>query len=151
MFDVLQHSESEGELHQLRPGLIPEEDQEELRNRNDSVEQLIFSEEEEEEGGLLSPQRSHQTEDSELDDLLEDEQVDDFASSVLAALSCWPLGAQVAMVTVRLFAAGLGFFLMLHQTWPSPDPLHLHNIHNIQPSHWLSDNSLLSVLHELHV
>ncbi|TDH00827.1 hypothetical protein EPR50_G00192250 [Perca flavescens] len=57
--------------------------------------------EEEEEGETLSPQRSHGTpaEDSELDDiLLEDEQEDDFASSVLAAIACWHFSAAVMEV-----------------------------------------------------
>ncbi|XP_053300781.1 pleckstrin homology domain-containing family G member 3 [Pleuronectes platessa] len=51
-------------------------------------EQLICSEEEEEES--LSLQRPRQAADSELDEiLLEDDQVDDFTSSMLAALDCW--------------------------------------------------------------
>ncbi|XP_019122246.1 pleckstrin homology domain-containing family G member 3 isoform X4 [Larimichthys crocea] len=52
-------------------------------------------EEEDEAGGL-----SHQTvaEDSDPDqNLLEDEQVDDFASSLLAAISCWHYRAQVLL------------------------------------------------------
>uniref|UniRef100_A0A3Q3JRG3 Uncharacterized protein n=1 Tax=Monopterus albus TaxID=43700 RepID=A0A3Q3JRG3_MONAL len=55
---------------------------EEAGKRKDSLEQLICFEEEEEEAGTLSPQQS---DCSELDEvLLETEQGDDFASSVLA-------------------------------------------------------------------
>ncbi|KAG7233565.1 hypothetical protein INR49_006840 [Caranx melampygus] len=94
-----------------------EQEEEELGSRKDSLEQLLCSEEEEEEeeeeeAGRLCPLQS-QTEDSDPDDiLLEDEQVDDFASSVLAAISCWHFRVQAFLsssVTVRLSAAGLVF------------------------------------------
>ncbi|XP_070705936.1 pleckstrin homology domain-containing family G member 3 [Pempheris klunzingeri] len=74
-----------------------EEEEEEHGGRKDSLERLICSEEEE---GRLTPQWSHQTqaEGSEPDEiLLEDDQVEDFASSVLAAISCWHLRAQVLL------------------------------------------------------
>ncbi|XP_039637646.1 pleckstrin homology domain-containing family G member 3 isoform X3 [Perca fluviatilis] len=66
-----------------------------------STQDVFKEEDEEEEGETLSPQRSHGTpaEDSELDDiLLEDEQEDDFASSVLAAIACWHFSAAVMEV-----------------------------------------------------
>ncbi|XP_070781888.1 pleckstrin homology domain-containing family G member 3 [Enoplosus armatus] len=118
--DVLQHSDSEGVFPGERPPLQPatcsstlgeseahraaeEEEEEEFRSRKDSLERLICSEEEEEEDvGRLSPLQSHQTptEDSEPDEiLLEDDQVDDFASSVLAAISCWHYRAQALLST----------------------------------------------------
>ncbi|XP_074541630.1 pleckstrin homology domain-containing family G member 3-like isoform X2 [Halichoeres trimaculatus] len=77
---TIKHSESEGESLQS-PSLDPEEDQEmdELCSRNNSVEQLICSEEEE---------RSHQTEDSELDDLLEDEQLQEIGESEVSSEGC---------------------------------------------------------------
>lgn len=65
-----------------------EQEQEQLRSRKDSMEPLGFSEEEDEEAGGLS----------------RGEQVEDFASSVLAAISCWH--HRVTMVTVRPAAAG---------------------------------------------
>ncbi|XP_035534286.1 pleckstrin homology domain-containing family G member 3-like [Morone saxatilis] len=122
VFDVPQHSDSDGgapgERRLLQPATSSstlgeswrdEEEKEELCSRKDSLERLACSEEdEEEEVARLSRQRSHRTaaEDSEPDDILtEDEQVDDFASSVLAAISCWHYRAQallsteVAMVT----------------------------------------------------
>ncbi|XP_035006936.2 pleckstrin homology domain-containing family G member 3 isoform X2 [Hippoglossus stenolepis] len=53
-------------------------------------ERLICSKEEEEEEESLSLQRPRQAADSELDEIvLEDDQVDDFTSSMLAALDCW--------------------------------------------------------------
>ncbi|XP_035534821.1 pleckstrin homology domain-containing family G member 3-like [Morone saxatilis] len=119
---ILKHSDSDGgapgERRLLQPATSSstlgeswrdEEEKEELCSRKDSLERLACSEEdEEEEVARLSRQRSHRTaaEDSEPDDILtEDEQVDDFASSVLAAISCWHYRAQallsteVAMVT----------------------------------------------------
>lgn len=65
-----------------------EEEEEQLCSRKDSLERLSFSEEEDEEAGGLS----------------HGEQVEDFASSVLAAISCWH--HSVTMVTVRPAAAG---------------------------------------------
>lgn len=157
MCDILQHSDSDGVLQGERCSLQPttsssrlgeseaepaaedEEEEEELGNRKDSLEQLTCSEEEEEEeeeAGRLSPQRSHQTlaEDSEPDEiLLEDDQVDDFASSVLAAISCWHYRAQallstgVTMVTVRPSAASRVFSFVFPPTWP-PVLLQLRNI-----------------------
>ncbi|XP_070843076.1 pleckstrin homology domain-containing family G member 3 [Chaetodon trifascialis] len=106
---ILKHSDSEGVLPAERRPLQPatssstlasslaeseadgaaEEEEEELGSRKDSLERLICSEEdEEEEAGRLSPQRSHQKA-AEDEVLPEDDQVDDFASSVLAAISCW--------------------------------------------------------------
>lgn len=71
------------------------EEEAELGSRKDSLERLLCSVEEEEVG--------------QLDDaLLEDEQVDDFASSVLAAISCWHVTVQAflsAAGTVRLSGA----------------------------------------------
>ncbi|XP_055362623.1 pleckstrin homology domain-containing family G member 3 [Betta splendens] len=65
--------------------------EDELGNRRHSLEPLICSDEEE---GTISVQR-HQTEESELDELLlEDKQVDDFASSLLAAIPCWHFRVQ---------------------------------------------------------
>lgn len=99
--DVLQHSGSEAVI-QGQPTTGSEAD------RAAEVE-------EDEAGGL-----SHQTvaDDSDPDqNLLEDDQVDDFASSLLAAISCWHYRAQfllsagVTVVTVRLSAAGLVFIL----------------------------------------
>lgn len=113
--DVPQHSDSEGALPQGRRSLRPapssssrldsspaesvadqaaeeerdeEQEEEQLCSRKDSLERLSFSEEEDEEAGGLS----------------HGEQVEDFASSVLAAISCWHHG--VTMVTVRPAAAG---------------------------------------------
>lgn len=138
MFDVLQHSDSEGASPGMRQGREEEEEEEvveELGSRQDSLERLICSEEEEEEeAGRLSPQRSHQmpAEDSEPDEILLEDQVDDFASSVLAAISCWHYRAQallstgVTMVMVRLSAASLVFFIFpptfgrLPSTRPAP-------------------------------
>lgn len=137
--DVLQQSDNDGVLPEERRSLQPavssstlgsslddseadqhasieEEEEEELGSTKDSVERLICSEEEEE-VGRLSPQRLHQTEDSELEDIvLEDEQVDDFASSVLAAISCWHYRVQAFLSTtgtVRLSAASLDFFMVV--------------------------------------
>ncbi|GLD56910.1 pleckstrin homology domain-containing family G member 3-like isoform X1 [Lates japonicus] len=121
---ILKHSDSEGmlpgerrslqlESEANRPAEEEEEEEEgegeeELGSRKDSLERLICSEEEEEEeAGRLSPQRSHQTEDSEPDEiLLEDEQVDDFASSVLAAISCWHYRVQAFLSTTGTEADG---------------------------------------------
>lgn len=134
MFDVLQHSDSEGASPGERRG---REEEEELGSRKDSLERLICSEEEEEEeAGRLSPQQSHQTpaEDSEPDEILLEDQVDDFASSVLAAISSWHYRAQallstgVTLVTVRLSADSLVFFVFpttfghLPYTRPAPAP-----------------------------
>ncbi|KAM9339618.1 pleckstrin homology domain-containing family G member 3-like [Symphorus nematophorus] len=125
--DVLQHSDSDGVLPGDRRSLQPaattsssitlgsgraaedeepeeeeeeeEGEEEELSSRKDSLERLICSEEEEEEE-VAAGRVSHQTagEDSEPDDiLLEDDQVDDFASSVLAAISCWHYRAQALL------------------------------------------------------
>lgn len=91
-----------------------EEEEEELSSRKDSLERLSCSEDE---AGGLSPQQSHQ--DSELD-----EQVDDFASSVLAAISCWHY--RVTMVTVRLSAASLLFIFP-----PAPPQPVLRQLRNI--------------------
>ncbi|KAM6992353.1 pleckstrin homology domain-containing family G member 3-like [Tautogolabrus adspersus] len=126
----------------LDPEEEEEEEEEEICSRRDSVERLTCSDEEEHEEGS----RSHQAEDSELDDLLEDEQVEDFASSVLAALSCWPLRPQVTMVTVRLSAASLGFFFMSHPTWPPPD-LHMSHSSSITSPLLLCCMSLCSIHH----
>lgn len=134
MCDVLQQSDSEGVLPEegrslqsaissstlgssldgseadQHASVEEEEEEEELGSRRDSLERLICSEGEEEVGSL-SPQRLHQTEDSELEDiLLEDEQVDDFASSVLAAISCWHYRVQAFLSTtgtVRVSADSL--------------------------------------------
>ncbi|XP_039980453.1 pleckstrin homology domain-containing family G member 3 isoform X3 [Xiphias gladius] len=126
---ILKHSDSEGVLPGERCSLQPavsrstlgsslgefeadrpaEEGGEGLGSRKDSLERLICSEEEEEEeeAGRLSPQRSHQTEDSEPDEiLLEDDQVDDFASSVLAAISCWHYRVQAFLYTTVTDAEG---------------------------------------------
>nr|XP_046229051.1 pleckstrin homology domain-containing family G member 3 isoform X2 [Scatophagus argus] len=113
---ILKHSDSDGGFPRERRSLQPaascssslakseadptteeeeEEEEEEEGSRKDALEQLICSEDKEDAGRL-----SHRTaaEDSEPDEIvLEDEQVDDFASSVLAAISCWPY--RVAMVT----------------------------------------------------
>uniref|UniRef100_A0A3Q1GC99 Pleckstrin homology and RhoGEF domain containing G3 n=1 Tax=Acanthochromis polyacanthus TaxID=80966 RepID=A0A3Q1GC99_9TELE len=74
-----------------------EEEGEELGSRKDSLERLMCSEEEEDdEAGRLD------------EVLLEDEQVEDFASSVLAAISCWHYTVQAFLSstgTVRLSAA----------------------------------------------
>ncbi|XP_067428803.1 cyclin-dependent kinase 11B-like [Thunnus thynnus] len=133
--DVLQHSDSDGvllgETRSLQPATSSstlgeseaerpaEEEEEEGEGRGkESLQRLSCSEEEEEEEeeeGRLSLQAA---EDSDPDDiLLEDDQVADFASSVLAAISCWHYRAQallstgVAMVTVRLSAASWVFFM----------------------------------------
>lgn len=82
------------------------DEEEELGSRKGSLEHLICEEEEEEEEAG-PPQRSGHAaaEDSELDEFPPDgEQVDDFAGSVLAAISFWR--CTVTMVTVRLSAAG---------------------------------------------
>lgn len=125
MCDVLQHSDSEGVLVGDRRSLQPavssstlgssslgeseadraaqdeEEEGEELGSRKDSLERLMCSEEEEDdEAGRLD------------EVLLEDEQVEDFASSVLAAISCWHYTVQAFLSstgTVRLSAASLVF------------------------------------------
>lgn len=135
MFDVLQQSDSDGVVPEERCSLQPAvssstlgssldeseadqhtsiEEEEELGSTKDSAERLLCSEEEEEVGRLF-PQRLHQMEDSELEDIvLEDEQVDDFASSVLAAISCWHYRVQAFLSTtgtVRLSAASLDSFV----------------------------------------
>nr|XP_029138415.1 pleckstrin homology domain-containing family G member 3-like isoform X2 [Labrus bergylta] len=81
------HSEagSPGAGRSTQP-LNPEEEEEEICSRRDSVEGLICSDEEE--GGRLSPQRSHRVEDSELDDLLEDEQPQEAEGGSVSADSC---------------------------------------------------------------
>ncbi|XP_069371039.1 pleckstrin homology domain-containing family G member 3 isoform X3 [Paralichthys olivaceus] len=57
--------------------------------RGEGEERLICSKEGEE--GSLSLQHPHQAAESELEEiLLEDDQVDDFTSSILAAFDCWP-------------------------------------------------------------
>lgn len=69
------------------------EEEVELGSRKDSLERLLCSVEE---AGQLD------------DALLEDKQVDDFASSVLAAISCWHVTVQAffsAAGTVRLSGA----------------------------------------------
>lgn len=115
--DVLQHSDTEGEFRRRQPASSSNTLGESEAHR---------AAEEEEEAGRLCPQQSSQTpaEDSESDEiLLEDDQVDDFASSVLAAISCWHYGAQallstgVTMVTVRLSAASQVFFVSPPNIW----------------------------------
>ena len=143
MCDVLQHSGSEGvlpgERHPLQAAVScialesslgepevdrPAEEEEGLGSRKASLEQLICSEEEAEEVGRLSQQRSHRAEDSEPDEiLLEDDQVDDFASSVLAAISCWHYRVQAFLsttATVRLSAASLVFIACVFSLIPQP-------------------------------
>ncbi|XP_056261484.1 pleckstrin homology domain-containing family G member 3-like [Seriola aureovittata] len=119
---ILKHSDSEGVLPGERRSLQPavscstlgsdrpaEEEGEELGSRKDSLERLMCSEEEEE-AERLSPQRSHQTEDSDPDEiLLEDDQVDDFASSVLAAISCWHYRVQAFLSSSVTEAEGGSF------------------------------------------
>ena len=84
--------------------------------RGEGEEWLICSEEEEEEEESLSLQRLRQAGDSELDDIvLEDDQEDDFTSSMLAALDCWHRRFQncpSTSVTVRLSAASLVVFVI---------------------------------------
>ncbi|XP_039454498.1 pleckstrin homology domain-containing family G member 3 isoform X4 [Oreochromis aureus] len=71
------------------------EEEAELGSRKDSLERLLCSVEEEEVG--------------QLDDaLLEDEQVDDFASSVLAAISCWHVTVQAFLSAAGTDAEGGG-------------------------------------------
>ncbi|XP_068610231.1 pleckstrin homology domain-containing family G member 3-like [Brachionichthys hirsutus] len=100
VFDVLQHSEIKGAVPGSRRSLQPatsmlaeseaghasEEEEEELGSSKDSMEHLVCSDEEE------AGSRQTVAEDMELD-----EQVDDFATSVLAAISFW--GYRVTMVT----------------------------------------------------
>jgi len=112
--DSPQHSDSEGvspgDQHSLQPAVSSstlgsdspvheEEDEEELCGRKDSLEHLLCSGvEEEEEAGQLN------------EFLLEDEQVEDFATSVLAAISCWQYTVFLSSAgTVRRSAAGRGF------------------------------------------
>lgn len=176
MCDVLQHSDSEGVLPGDRrplqavsnsstlasslaesgadPATEEDEDEEELGSRKGSPERLICSEEEEEEAG----QRA--AEDGEPEVLPEDNQVDDFASSVLAAISCWHYRV---VVTVRLSAAAA---LHLHvssnmaATCPLPILLHLRNMPRSRITALSAQRSLpavccsgalSSLLHELHV
>lgn len=134
---VPQHSDSEGVLPQGRRSLQPapsssstldsspaeseadqvaeeekdeegdeEQEQEQLCSRKESLERLSFSEEEDEEAGGLS----------------HGEQVEDFASSVLAAISCWH--HRVTMVTVRPAAAGCSSSPSLLQHVLSPASAH---------------------------
>lgn len=94
-----QHSDSDGVLPRERFSLPPAtsgstrrssqaEEEEELSSKKDSLERLKCSEDEDKAEGL-----SHQ-------DSQPDEQVEDFASSVLAAISCWHY--SVTMVMLRL-------------------------------------------------
>lgn len=136
MCDVLQQSDSDGVLPEERRSLqsavssstlgssldeseadqhasMEEEEEEELGSTKDSVRRLLCSEEE---VGRTSPQRLHQA---------EDEQVEDFASSVLAAISCWHFRVQAflsATGTVRPSAASLDFFVAVAR----PPPLVTH-------------------------
>ncbi|XP_038583491.1 pleckstrin homology domain-containing family G member 3 isoform X2 [Micropterus salmoides] len=90
---VIKHSDTEGEFRRRQPASSSNTLGESEAHR---------AAEEEEEAGRLCPQQSSQTpaEDSESDEiLLEDDQVDDFASSVLAAISCWHYGAQALLST----------------------------------------------------
>ncbi|XP_028252594.1 pleckstrin homology domain-containing family G member 3 isoform X2 [Parambassis ranga] len=68
-----------------------EEEEEELSSRKDSLERLMCSEDEEEEEVLL-----------------EDEQVDDFANSVLAAISCWHSTVQAFLSSTGMETEGAG-------------------------------------------
>ncbi|XP_069544168.1 pleckstrin homology domain-containing family G member 3 [Brachyistius frenatus] len=67
-----------------------EEEEEELGSRKDSLERLMCSEEEED------------------DEFLEEEQVEDFASSVLAAISCWHDTVQAFLSSTGTEAKGGG-------------------------------------------
>lgn len=152
---VPQHSDSEGALPQGRRSLQPapsssstldsspaesvadqaaeeekdeegeeeEREEEQLCSRKDSLERPSFSEEEDEEAGGLS----------------HGEQVEDFASSVLAAISCWH--HRVTMVTVRPAAAGCSSSPALLQLVLSPASTHRA----------LQGGALSYLQHELHV
>lgn len=86
----LQHSDSEGGLPRTIPGDSSKlEEEEEFCSRMFSLEELSVSEGEQQEEGLGMPGN--------------EEQVEDFASSVLAAISCWH--RRVAVVMVRLLPA----------------------------------------------
>lgn len=95
--DVLQCSDDRRSLRAtVSSSMLGEsvtEEEAELGSRKDSLERLLCSVEE---AGQLD------------DALLEDKQVDDFASSVLAAISCWHVTVQAffsAAGTVRLSGA----------------------------------------------
>lgn len=108
-----QHSDSDGVLPRERFSLPPAtsgstrgssqaecdqaEEEEELGSKKDSLERLKCSEDEDKAEGL-----SHQ-------DRQPDEQVEDFASSVLAAISCWHY--RVTMVMLRLSVCLLYIFI----------------------------------------
>lgn len=79
MFDVLQHSD----IDRVLPGV--------LQTPSSTLRSSL--EVEEEDSGLLSEEESTDH------ILLEDEQVNDFANSVLAAISCWH--HRVTLATVR--------------------------------------------------
>lgn len=84
-----------------------EEEELELDSRKDSLERLSSSEgEEEERSGRSARPVPEAMEDSDLDEIVMDEQIADFASSVLAAISCWHYRAQALLsmsgTTVRL-------------------------------------------------
>lgn len=100
-----QHSDSEGALPRPATGgsCKLEEEEEELCSRKFSLEQLSFSEGEELEEELEQEDREEEEEEVGLPG--SEEQVEDFASSVLAAISCWH--HRVVMVTVRLLPAAL--------------------------------------------
>ncbi|XP_067337288.1 pleckstrin homology domain-containing family G member 3 isoform X1 [Channa argus] len=83
-------------LDEAEVDLPTEEDEEEDGQgcRKDLLERMVCSEEEQDLRSL-SPIQLHQTEDSETEEaVLENEQVDDFTSSMLAAISCWHLRVQ---------------------------------------------------------
>ncbi|KAM3861148.1 pleckstrin homology domain-containing family G member 3 [Diretmus argenteus] len=130
---TLQHADSEGALPGDRRPLQPaasigtlgssigeseaerpseeEEEEEDLGGRKDSLEQLSGSDEEGS-SGLPQSQQARLTpgEESDSDDILmEDDQVADFASSMLAAISCWHYRAtallSMGVTTVYLYSA----------------------------------------------
>ncbi|GLD73907.1 kunitz-type protease inhibitor 1-like protein [Lates japonicus] len=91
--------------------------EEELGGRKDSLGG--WSAARKEEGGRLSWRLSSGRGGQQADEiLLEDEQVDDFASSVAGAISCWHYRVQAFLSlpgAVRLSAASLVFSLAFHQ------------------------------------
>lgn len=98
-----QHSDSEGALPRPtsegsgKQEEEEEEEEEELSSRRFSLEELSISEGEE--------QKEELEEEEELCLSGSGEQVEDFATSVLAAISCWHI--RVATVTVRPLPAAL--------------------------------------------
>lgn len=111
---LLQHSDSEGALPRpVSGGSSKLEEEEDLCSRKFSLEELSLSEGEEQAEVLGMPGS--------------EEQVEDFASSVLAAISFWH--RRVVMVTVRLLPAAFHRHLCSAPPPYSPQRSKPHPLH----------------------